>query len=389
MGLKAEKLYFIFNKRMDYERGRKENLSYESGGLMLQSGQTYGWFLSRCLDCREKGNEWHRLRMEGKDVGSGSIAVSLYCTDTPYFMKEGKEITFDSLLTNSDISLGESQKIMASAYVKTVREERDILLHDMRGQYFWFLVEMYSRGSEVPYLKTLRIDFPKRSWLSFMPEIYQRDTKSREFLERFLGIFQSLYEDMTWSIEHIMNQFWPDEANQEFLSFLASWLAIEDRSIWNEEQLRYLVKNAMRLYKMRGTSQYLQEMIQLYTGRPSYVVEFHHLKCMKESQKGWERVKRLYGGNSYLFTILVDTGSYNSTKDFKTLIKIVEHAKPAYMEARIIQLNSYIFLDQYTYIGINSKLSKYRPLKLDGLSALHFTTLMDNRGNEVDQHEER
>ena len=40
-----------------------------------------------------------------------------------------------------------------------------------------------------------------------------------------------------------------------------------------------------------------------------------------------------------------------------------------------------LFLDQYSYLGINSRLDRYRPLDLNGSSALPFTRL----GGESEQ----
>ena len=154
---------------------------------------------------------------------------------------------------------------------------------------------------------------------------------------------------------------------------MAGWLAIEDIPAWNEEQLRYLLKNALRLYRIRGTVEYLKEMLTLYRDCEVYVVE--HYQMQESDPEKIRRWKKLYGDSPYTVTVLIHTGQNGGQKEYRTFMQIVRHAVPAHIDCRIVLLTPYIFLDQHTYLGVNSRLGEYRPMQLDGLSAMHFSRI--------------
>jgi hypothetical protein len=71
--------------------------------------------------------------------------------------------------------------------------------------------------------------------------------------------------------------------------------------------------------------------------------------------------------------VIVSEQAVPSPDEHKTLLKIIESAKPAHVEANVVVLKPYIFLDKYSYLGMNSVLGRYRPANLDGFSAVPFT----------------
>lgn len=367
--------YFLFNKKLDFLRGTSKGLAFTEEGLTLKEGCSTGWFFSRVLDAKETEMVWHRFRLTLPEHGSSFFSVSIYSSDRNFMDFRGERIPLEEFLRSEKETLDEKREALMPFLRKTVTLSEDVLLYEVKGRYLWFCLEMEQRDGERVCVRELRIDFPKRSWVRYLPELYQREEASREFLERYLGIFQSLYEDMTEKIEHSAGWFDPDSAPKEMLSWLADWIALEDAPIWDDRQLRYLLKNAMGLYRIRGTAEYLQKMICLYTGCEAYIIENHQLSRFRNNRGIYEGLKRLYGDHPYMLTIVVSTGQKDTQKDQHTLMKIVEHAVPAYMEYRIIQLQQYIFLNQYSYLGINSYLKSYRPLMLDGLSAMHFSKI--------------
>lgn len=367
--------YFLFNKKLDFLRGTSKDLAFTEEGFTLKEGCSTGWFFSRVLDAGETEMAWHRFRLTLPESGGGFFSVCIYASDRNDLDREGERIPLEDFLRSTKETLEEKKEALSPFLGKTVTLSDDVLLHEVKGRYLWFCLEMERRDGENVCIRNLRIDFPKQSWIQYLPEIYQREEASRVFLERYLGIFQSLYEDMTEKIESAAGWFDPDSAPAGMLSWLADWIALEDAPIWNENQLRFLLRHAMQLYRIRGTAEYLQKMIRLYTGCEACIVENHQLGCFRNNRGMYERLKRLYGDHPYMLTIVVHTKQKNTQKDQHTLMKIVEHAVPAYMEYQIIQLQQYIFLDQYSYLGMNSCLGQYRPFALDGQSAVHFARI--------------
>lgn len=259
-----------------------------------------------------------------------------------------------------------------------------MLLHEVEGEYLWFRIRLISQGEAYPKITRIKIIFPKNTWLSYLPEVYQEDETGASFVERYLGMFQSMYQDMSDKIYRIPEYMDPDAAHGPFLQWLGTWRSIEDSYIWKEDQLRYLIAHGVELYRKRGTVDYLKEMVQLYTGKPPYIVEYHQLEPYMGDHDYAERLMELYGKNSYIFTVIVDMDSHNINREYKILTRIIEQAKPAHIESNIIVLEPFIFLDKHSYLGINSVLGSYGAFVLDGQASIPFTALTareDERGN--------
>ena len=116
-------------------------------------------------------------------------------------------------------------------------------------------------------------------------------------------------------------------------------------------------------------------MVALYTGEEPFIVEEWQTREFKALGEKKMELERLYGREPNVFTLLVKEKYLSSSRDYQALERLVREAAPAYMEVRIVPLKPYIFLGDYSYLGINSGLGQYRPLALDGLSAVPFTVI--------------
>ena len=63
-------------------------------------------------------------------------------------------------------------------------------------------------------------------------------------------------------------------APQEFLPWLASWVALSLREDWDVEEQRRLLSRIVSLYAKRGTKSGLEEMLETYTGEDAVIYEF-------------------------------------------------------------------------------------------------------------------
>lgn len=377
--------YFVFNKARDFERGYSENILCSPEGIRIKdpAKPEGGSFFSRVLDSREKETEWHRIIIHSKSLGDASIRFSFYASEERRIRVNGMETEVDQLLKDETLQVSEKEQILRPWLVKTVMNPEDTLLHEAKGRYLWFLAELFPRGVESPEISKVRIFFPKQTWLSWLPEVYQNDPQSASFTGRFLSVFQSLYDDMDEEIRQVSGHFDPDTAEGEFLHWLAGWLDVDDPYIWTEEQLRYLLKNGMGLYKGRGTRETLHRMVELYTGEAPWIIENFQVEPFQDDARIAELMSRLYGDHPCLFTVVVRENCVPTEKEYRTLLKIIESAKPAHEEANVVVLKPYIFLDKYSYLGINSVLGQYRPVSLDGFSALPFTSVTSENRKDV------
>ena len=341
--------YFLLNKKDDFVRGSGVGVYIDTGGISLADGCDTGVYDTRVFDCGERGTEWHRLLLTGENL-SGQVSCAVYAADD------------------------EKRALSDDAKKADFREPEDVLLDGVSGRYLRLRIRLERNGSASVGISRIKICFPRQTWLSYLPEIYREHLQEDSFLVRYLGIFQTLYEDMTEQIKRIPQRLSPYTENREALEALSEWFGLEERELWNEEQRRYLIFHAVRLLRMRGTAEYLKELLFLGTGKTVYIVEYVQLIPYFDGGKEEERLKRLYTLNPYEFAVLIDTREQEETELYR-IGRIVELAKPAYMACRIIAPPPYLFLGQHSYLGINSVLGRYRTLCLDGKCAMPFSMI--------------
>ena len=362
------KKYFLLNTRPDFrKRPGKQSVYY-----------------SRLLDSKEKQMVWHRMQVMGLTETKGSFQIWVYASEKRKILVRGVLREIEDAVGDPELGDAELEAAMESDRQAVLRDPEDVLLHQICGRYLWIRIELAYSGmdtevhAQMPL--TIKIGFPKETWLKYLPEIYEEDEESASFLERYLGIFQSLYEDMTERIEEDPVFLNPQIAEEEKLHGIAEWLGVERLGLWNESQLRYLTSNAVEMYRYRGTAWFMKELLKLYTGKEPYIVERHQLEPFFDGASTEQELKHLYSNHAYEFTVLLDAEGLKTDNRDSALRQVVDMAKPAGTECRIVMLKPYIFLGQYSYLGINSVLGQYKAFELNGLCAVPFTTIDGREG---------
>lgn len=110
---------------------------------------------------------------------------------------------------------------------------------------------------------------PASLYARFLPDIYQEN----DFLQRFLHIFEDIWEPLEQRQDHIEMYFDPRTCPAAFLPWLASWLGVPLNSHWPEARKRRLLSQAMELYNWRGTLYGLARMIEICTGLVPEITE--------------------------------------------------------------------------------------------------------------------
>ncbi|MEG2511638.1 MAG: phage tail protein [Acetivibrio sp.] len=378
--MRAQKTYFVLNKNWDFQRGNGDNIRYLDMGISIKEiEKTEGKFFSKIYDSKEKQMPWHRMTVAGTFYGEASVIFQIYAGDSKIIIKGKEEYDVEDILSSKSLSMKEKEDLFLPFLQKTAYEPKDILLHQVTGRYLWFQIRLLAQGEASPEIYKIKMYFPKESWMQYLPEIYQREKKSASFVERYLGIYQSIYEDMTEKINNATSYFDFEAVNGELLQWLASWINIDDSYIWTDKQLHELLLHGMEWYRMRGTTSYLLEVVKLYTGRTPYIVESYQIEGFCKDKQKARLLTELYGDNPYIFTVIVDLGTLRSNKEYRILRKVVENAKPAHIESNIVLLEPYIFLDKHSYLGINSVLGQYRAVILDGQGSIPFTKIESHR----------
>jgi phage tail-like protein len=103
----------------------------------------------------------------------------------------------------------------------------------------------------------------------YLPDVYE----GNDFLQRFLSIFEDVWEPLEQRQDHIAMYFDPRTCPVMFLPWLASWLGLSFSAHWPEARRRRLLTKAMDLYRWRGTRYGLIRMIEICTGLTPVITE--------------------------------------------------------------------------------------------------------------------
>ena len=140
------------------------------------------------------------------------------------------------------------------------------------------LVEAYAQDDEVveqqpTYGILADMDSPvelkvaQKSWVNYLPTAYrQSDSMDEGFLRRFLFLFQHIFAEIEWDLHRVHEILDPVTAPPEFIPWLASWVGLVMAPEWDDMTRRRWVREAPRLYAMRGTESSLKSLISVFTG---------------------------------------------------------------------------------------------------------------------------
>jgi phage tail-like protein len=105
------------------------------------------------------------------------------------------------------------------------------------------------------------------------PDMSTSDSPKVPFLGRMLLIFETMWEPLEQRQNQIAMYYDPRTCPAEFLSWLASWLQLAVDRHWPEPRRRRLLREAMDLYRWRGTRYGLTRMIEVCTGITPTITE--------------------------------------------------------------------------------------------------------------------
>ena len=215
----------------------------------------------------------------------------------------------------------------------------------------------------------MKIYAGNRSFLSYLPTIYQ--TGGREdFLGRFLGMFEAVYQDLDERIADSTKQLDPMTAEPEFLRWLAKWVGISNAHLWQEKRLRLLLDGIVRKNLIRGTREYTEHMISTFTGERPFILEYSDIEEYRGETNAYKCLTQSYAHGPYEVNVLVREQSVPSPREQQALKKMIEDMKPAHIRMNLIVLRPGIYLGQNVYVGVNSTLVAYERANLNGVAAI-------------------
>jgi phage tail-like protein len=315
--------HFILNKNEDFAEGR--GAVYADGKMtIIQS------YVSGVFDSGESNTSWYSIYADFDLPENSNLEITVYCTDNSELFYDGRIWRLDEL-ASSDLRLEERVKALEPLRKKTVKFSRDILITELTGRYLLFKIDSTTTGKQSPELYGMKIYFTPNMWVDELPEIYREN----KFLERYLAVFQTIYEELEEEIDGNLKNYSSDTASYDFLKWLCSWYCMTEVDLWTEEQLRYLLKNSYRIYQELGTRRVMEEICTLYLGETPEIIEYKQIDDVNFKDKH-NLGKRKIFIHPNVFSVIVEKPLTKLRQD--AFEKIVSGCKPAHMEANIIFL---------------------------------------------------
>lgn len=411
----AFKLVSDTDKNLYVLSGDRENvyfLKYSMKNTLSEEGHPYKGYLVKRFDCGRDDIQWHRIKLDFILSGLGT-QIQVY-----YSATNDRDMVEENVNWSPFVSPNPGDALF----------EKDTAI----GRYLWVKIELIGSEFDSPRIESLRIFFPRMSYLRYLPAIYQEDESSRIFIENFLSLFESFFVDIEEKIEGITRYFDPRGVPGDYISWLGSWLGMDTDETWTEDKKRKLLARASELYRMRGTREGLLEILELYLGDVPDVPDMWDEACRLQKKAldmlvkecyltkdncaaEWEKylkskserirssmymlgiieysqlnaivdkeLKKMYAdllGGPYCFIVLVNRASI-SEEELKSIQRIVDSEKPAHTKGKVVELRPWIYLGGHSYLGVNTVLSEPRfVLEKSGLGQNTVITELEGYGH--------
>ncbi|HEV2860989.1 MAG TPA: phage tail protein [Pyrinomonadaceae bacterium] len=355
--------------------------SCRESGVLLFGGeggfQRQGTYYSKVFDCTVEACAWHRLDLDVQTAEKSSLKSFFRASDTP-FDRDEKETTLLPWLPLFETPQG------------SVAVE-DALFKNAVGRYLQLKLVFDGDAFHTHRVKQARIYFERNSYLRYLPATYQESEEGRDFLERFLSIFESMSLEVEQEIDGVAKYFDPRAVDGEFLDWLGTWLAVLRDYNWPEEKRRELLRRAFRLYSARGTARGLVQLVELLTGGRASVVEHHRLRTpivlgadptlglstvvgrasakrlvLEESSRigefslieADEPPERPFEAGAFDFTLVADTSGLADEAQERALRRLVEEEKPSHTRFFLRTGGGVMRLGQGALLQVDTRLSK-------------------------------
>jgi len=289
--------------------GRFLGLSFDSNGNLYASstnGIAYfspeklftkedGFYYTQTLDSGIEKCQWDRLSFAGQIPPKSLVKVFYSSSDDENLKWNIEKILSDpdkstqdkagdideklrwtgpELLSDLNNQADENTDRADMLHITSEKDKKDMLFREQTGRYLWLKIGLSTFDERIrPLISQMKVLYPRISYLRYLPAIYQEDPVAKDFLERFLSIFQTVLSDLETDITRIFSYFDPDTVPEAFLTWLASWMNLALDEDWPVYKKRYFIKRAFELYKWKGTPAGIESLVQIYTGKKPIILE--------------------------------------------------------------------------------------------------------------------
>jgi phage tail-like protein len=220
-----------------------DSASWPRPPLYLPAGT---WVAPNAIDSTIYRCAWHRVEMELASLPpGGTVTVSAYAT--------GDDLAYGDVASLPAERWRELYTVIGDLQPRPTKAGQpalttDFLIAGDPGRYLWLRLDLAGDRYGSPVVGGLRVHYPRQSYLQYLPAVYSEDPKGRDFLERFLSIFQTTWDGLERRAGDVAGLFDPKAVPERFLPWLAGWLGFPLEPTWTAAQNRALLELAPSLY---------------------------------------------------------------------------------------------------------------------------------------------
>lgn len=335
----------------------------EDGVLRTDDGDIHRILLPG-LDSAQSGCAWGRLSLQYHLGAESILTVRAAASDQNTVIRRNEIVRIDDLLLDPSVPWTEKERFFTLADGVERSGVGDMLLTGQTGRWLWLWLEV--SGTEESVLEDLRVYVPGDNFFRTFPQVYQTDN---DFLQRYLSIFSTMYQEFQEKIDALPELLDVDTAPDILLPMFARWLGLEtDEALFSPAELRRLLKAAPELMARKGTKWAVEKVVKLFVAEPVYIVERNLLMSDKQHSED------LYGTTPYDFAVMV--GRKMDEKLYRRLKFLIDQFRPARSRCHIIFLEECGGLDAFTYLDINGQVLENMSGSLDDGNALTGTIFL-------------
>lgn len=131
-------------------------------------------------------------------------------------------------------------------------EDVDFLVRSQPGRFLCVRVQLFGDGFSTPLVRRIMARGPRQSHVDFLPAVMKENDASRDFLERFVSVFQTEWDRLETTVDQLDNLFNPTTVATSQLNYLATSLGITLPAEWTSEKWRDLLQFAPHLLLTPG-----------------------------------------------------------------------------------------------------------------------------------------
>ena len=357
---------------------------------------TVGRLISGPLDSGIENCQWHKILADF----SGDIPL-------------GTSVSIWTYAAATNLSLEEIRQLAPEDWQTGQTNAGNFLILSPPGRFLWLKIEFRGNGIDSPVLERLSIHFPRLTYLQYLPAVYQADPVSRDFLERFLSLFEDTLGSIEDRIDNMAQLFDPDgvpAAPRDFLSWLAGWVGLEFIPGWSTETRRRLLHHAPELYRRRGTPGGLKRFLELALGVNVRILE--NFRVYRWLQAGFASLgedSRLFGNcivrrlqldehsnigdfalvdtgdpvrdpffaYAHKFSVFIQSASIRSPVVERVVRHLIDQEKPAHTQYDLVKVEPRFRVGVQATVGLDTQVGAYPRLVLNYCATLGGDALLN------------